>query len=191
MPVVIFQDLSCFSRFQTSELNDDVMRTNDPVAFRSIKMALLSPNPSPTLRIQQCFLFPIFWVCRDQAQGLSLALTQCHSYYPVTKHPIAVFHQLLRVILDYTFKDKRNDHWWIYHRQTLITTPFIHLSLCPLCLHSNKETMMMVSGYHCQLRPCIQQLSIYLGIFLSQVNTHSPFEEGLEESCPCTLVIQL
>lgn len=42
--------------------------------------------------------------------------------------------------------------------------------------------MMMVSGYHCQFRLCIRQLSMYLGIFLSQVNALGLFEEGLEES---------
>lgn len=38
---VIFQDPSCFSSVQTSELNNDVKRTNVSSSFRPVKAALI------------------------------------------------------------------------------------------------------------------------------------------------------
>lgn len=52
--VVVFQDPSCFSSVQTSELNGDIMRTNIPAPFRAIKATFFL-----TLRIQQRFQFPV------------------------------------------------------------------------------------------------------------------------------------
>lgn len=74
---VIFQDPSCFSSVQTGELNNDVMRTNVPEIFRSLKAA----------QIFNLFPHPPNWIPDDQGgdrtgSGLSVDLTKYNSYYP-------------------------------------------------------------------------------------------------------------